>query len=44
MSLGFQSRNRDAFLFKNFPADTEPEDFKFQSRNRDAFLFKKVYR
>ena len=37
----FQSRNRDAFLFKSCPS--KPGKFThspFQSRNRDAFLFK----
>ena len=41
MNLSFQSRNRDAFLFKHrgerFSRDRNQW---FQSRNRDAFLFK----
>ena len=41
--MSFQSRNRDAFLFKrrqdgHVSDDSKPS--KFQSRNRDAFLFK----
>ena len=36
----FQSRNRDAFLFK-YPHYADYIGWlKFQSRNRDAFLFK----
>ena len=39
--LMFQSRNRDAFLFKPTPSDNNAPSFQeFQSRNRDAFLFK----
>ena len=42
MRFQFQSRNRDAFLFKNSSEVHETGSFciKFQSRNRDAFLFK----
>ena len=37
----FQSRNRDAFLFKDgSPCDRARRSDQFQSRNRDAFLFK----
>ena len=38
----FQSRNRDAFLFKNTAVHcrTQIGYLWFQSRNRDAFLFK----
>ena len=38
----FQSRNRDAFLFKITSAGARwmLDNLSFQSRNRDAFLFK----
>ena len=39
----FQSRNRDAFLFKEIETDTPRAGRRFQSRNRDAFLFKLYY-
>ena len=39
--MTFQSRNRDAFLFKYASLEEKGIDNpQFQSRNRDAFLFK----
>ena len=41
----FQSRNRDAFLFKHVGfAEIDKHLVMFQSRNRDAFLFKGTWR
>ena len=43
--IGFQSRNRDTFLFKYvaIPTASSDRDRAFQSRNRDTFLFKWGY-
>ena len=40
--VGFQSRNRESFLFKStrFDGNLATTD-KFQSRNRESFLFKR---
>ena len=39
----FQSRNRDAFLFKRAVCCQAERVGMFQSRNRDAFLFKQSF-
>ena len=40
IATAFQSRNRDAFRFKQFIGVDISAEYMFQSRNRDAFRFK----